>query len=58
MAIYLPYRRHRAINRALTLEGAKLAINAEIFFKNDKWYAQLFDNVPLRETDCSLWAEL
>jgi hypothetical protein len=56
--IYLPYRRHRAINRALALEGAKLATSAEVFFKNDKWYAELFVNVPLPATDCSLWAEL
>lgn len=47
--VYLPYRRHKAINRALAYEGAELAASAEVFFKNGKWYGRLFVNIPMRE---------
>jgi transposase len=47
--IYLPYRRHKAINRVLGLPGAQLATSAEVFHKNGKWYARLFVNVRLAQ---------
>jgi hypothetical protein len=46
---YVPAQRHRAINRALALPGAKLSESAEVFRKNGKWYARVSVSVPLVE---------
>jgi hypothetical protein len=46
---YIPAKRHVAINRTLTLPGAKLNEGAEVFRKNGKWYARVSVSVPLAE---------
>ncbi len=45
--IYLPFKRHKALNRALALPGAELAKSAEVFFKNGKLYGGLTVWVPV-----------
>lgn len=46
---YLPAKRHKAINRTLTLPGAVLNESAEVYRRNGKWYARVSVSVPLAE---------
>lgn len=45
--LYIPARKHRAINRTLALPGATLCGQGEVFRKNNKWYCRVFVKVPL-----------
>ena len=45
--LYVPAKKHRAINRTLALPGATLCEQGEIFRKNDKWYCRVGVKVPL-----------
>ncbi len=47
--LYVPAKKHRAINRALAYPGATLCEQGEIFRKNDKWYCRVGVKVPLPE---------
>ncbi len=44
--LYLPARRHRAINRALAQPGAVLCEQGEVFRNNGKWYVRVAVRVP------------
>jgi Putative transposase DNA-binding domain len=46
---YVPAKRHKAINRALALPGARLNESALVTRRNGKWYAQVSVDVPLPE---------
>ena len=45
--LYVPAKKHRAVNRALALPGATLCEQGEIFRKNEKWYCRVGVKVPL-----------
>ena len=45
--LYVPAKKHRAINRALALPGASLCEQGEVFRKNGKWYCRVGVKVPL-----------
>ena len=45
--LYVPARKHRALNRALAYAGATLCEQGEIFRKNGKWYCRVAVKVPL-----------
>jgi len=45
--LYLPARKHRALNRALAYPGATLCEQGEVFRKNEKWYCRVGVKVPL-----------
>jgi hypothetical protein len=45
--LYVPAKKHRAVNRALALPGATLCEQGEIFRKNGKWYVRVGVKVPL-----------
>lgn len=47
--LYIPAKKHRAVNRALALPGAALCEQGEIFRKNGKWYCRVGVKVPLPE---------
>ena len=47
--LYLPAKKHRAINRTLALPGATLCEQGEVFRKNGKWYCRVGVKVPLPE---------
>jgi Putative transposase DNA-binding domain len=44
--MYLPAKAHAALNRALTLPGARLGTSAEIFRRDGQWYARVSVYVP------------
>ena len=48
--LYVPAKKHRAINRALAFPGATLCEQGEVFRKNGKWYCRVGVKVPLPET--------
>lgn len=48
--LYIPAKKHRAINRALAYPGATLCEQGEVFRKNGKWYCRVGVKVPLPET--------
>jgi transposase len=45
--LYIPARKHRAINRALASPGAALCEQGEVFRKNGKWYVRVGVQVPV-----------
>ena len=45
--LYVPAKKHRAINRTLALPGATLCEQGEVFRKNGKWYVRCGVKVPL-----------
>lgn len=45
--LYIPAKKHRAINRTLALPGAALCEQGEVFRKNGKWYCRVGVKVPL-----------
>lgn len=47
--LYIPARKHRAINRALALPGAALCEQGEVFRKNGKWYCRVAVKIPVPE---------
>lgn len=47
--LYIPAKKHRAINRALALPGAVLCEQGEVFRKNGKWYVRVAVRVSLPE---------
>jgi transposase len=47
--LYVPARKHRAINRALAYPSATLCEQGEVFRKNAKWYCRVAVRVPLPE---------
>lgn len=47
--LYVPAKKHRAINRTLALPGATLCEQGEVFRKNGKWYVRCGVKVPLPE---------
>ena len=47
--LYLPAKKHRAINRTLALPGATLCAQGEVFRKNGKWYVRCGVKVPVPE---------
>jgi putative transposase-like DNA-binding protein len=47
--LYVPARKHRAINRTLAYPGATLCEQGEIFRKNGKWYCRVGVKIPLPE---------
>jgi hypothetical protein len=47
--LYIPAKKHRAINRALAYPGAALCEQGEVFRKNGKWYCRVGVKVPLPE---------
>ena len=44
--LYIPARKHRAINRTLALPGATLCEQGEVFRKNGKWYCRVGVKIP------------
>lgn len=49
--LYIPAKKHRALNRTLALPGATLCEQGEVFRKNGKWYCRVAVKVPLPETN-------
>lgn len=47
--LYIPAKKHRAINRTLALPGATLCEQGEVFRKNGKWYVRCGVKVALPE---------
>lgn len=47
--LYIPAKKHRAINRALAYPGATLCEQGEIFRKNEKWYCRVGVKIPVPE---------
>lgn len=47
--LYLPAKKHRALNRALEYPGAKLSRAAQVMRRNGKWYAIVYVKCPLPE---------
>ena len=47
--LYLPAKKHRALNKALSFPGAEIGKRAIIFRKNGKWYAQVPVIIPCPE---------
>ncbi len=47
--IYLPAKKHRALNRALERPGAKLSKSTQVMRKNGKWYAVVYVRCPLAD---------
>ena len=45
--LYIPAKKHRAINRTLALPGATLCEQGEVFRKNGKWYCRVWVKIPL-----------
>lgn len=48
--LYLPVRKHRALNRALDIPGATLSKSAQVFRRKGKWYAVVYVRCPLVAT--------
>jgi transposase len=54
--IYLPFHRHRALDRALAYDGARLSTSTEVYRKNGKWYARVFVTIPFAQpTPTTQW---
>lgn len=54
--LYIPARKHRAINRALAYPGAALCSQGEVFRKNGKWYCRVGVKIPIpAETPTTEW---
>ncbi len=45
--LYIPARKHRALNRALSYPGAALCEQGEVCRKNGKWYCRVGVTVPV-----------
>lgn len=46
--LYLPAKKHKALNRTLEQPGAALSKAAQVFRKNGKWYAWVYVKCPLQ----------
>lgn len=47
--LYIPARKHRALNRTLERPGARLGQSAQVMRKNGNWYAIVYVKCPLPE---------
>lgn len=47
--LYLPARKHKALNNALARPGAKLSKSSQVMRKNGKWYAVVYVKCPVPE---------